>query len=95
MNTSEGRDQLMEEDLIEIGSVEHFFSKINVAVIDLKLPLSIGDRISIKGPATDFDQTVDSIQINRKNIPRAQAGQSIGVKLAQQAKERDVVYKKL
>ncbi len=85
----------MEEDLIEIGSVEHFFSKINVAVIDLKLPLSIGDRISIKGPATDFDQTVDSIQINRKNIPRAQAGQSIGVKLAQQAKERDVVYKKL
>jgi translation elongation factor EF-Tu-like GTPase len=85
----------MEEDVIEIGSVAHFFSKINVAVIDLKLPLSVGDKIAIKGPLTDFDQTVDSIQIDKKIIPRAQAGQSIGLKLAQQARERDIVYKKL
>lgn len=85
----------MEEAVIEIGSVAHFFPKINVAVIDLKLPLSVGDRIAIKGPLTDFDQTVDSIQIDRKTIPRAQAGQSIGLKLAQQARENDLVYKKL
>lgn len=85
----------MEEDIIEIGFITHFFAKINVAVIDLKLPLSVGDRISIKGPLTDFDQTVDSIQMERKNITRAQAGQNIGLKLSQQAKERDVVYKKL
>lgn len=84
----------MEEDIIEIGFITHFFAKINVAVIDLKLPLSVGDRISIKGPLTDFDQTVDSIQMERKNVTRAQAGQSIGLKLSQQAKERDVVYKK-
>ncbi len=85
----------MEEDVIEIGSVAHFSTKINLAVVDLKLPLSVGDRISIKGPLTDFDQTVDSIQIDRKSISRAQAGQSIGLKLSQQARERDVVYKKL
>jgi translation elongation factor EF-Tu-like GTPase len=84
-----------EEDVIEIGYIAHFFSKINVAILDLKLPLSVGDRILIKGPSTDFEQTVDSIQIDRKNITRAQAGQSIGLKVAQQAKERDVVYKKL
>jgi translation elongation factor EF-Tu-like GTPase len=86
---------MVEEDIIEIGDVAHFFTKINVAVVNLRLPLSVGDRILIKGPETDFDQTVDSIQIDRKNITRAQAGQSIGLKLAQQAKKRDVVYKKL
>jgi putative protease len=86
---------MTEEDVVEIGHVSHFFSKINVAVVDLQLPLSVGDRILIKGPSTDFEQIVDSIQIDRKNIPRAQAGQSIGLKVAQQAKERDVVYKKL
>jgi len=85
----------MEEDIIEIGCITHFFAKINVAVVDLKLPLSVGDHISIKGPLTDFDQTVDSIQMERKNITRAQAGQSIGLKLSQQAKERDVIYKRL
>ncbi|MGD6932705.1 MAG: translation elongation factor-like protein [Candidatus Bathyarchaeia archaeon] len=85
----------MEEDIIEIGYVAHFFSKISVAVVNLKLPLSVGDHISIKGPITDFDQQVDSIQIERKNISRAQAGQSIGLKLSQQARERDVIYKKL
>jgi len=86
---------MAEEDVIEIGHIAHFFSKINVAVVDLQLSLSVGDRILIKGPSTDFEQTVDSIQIDRKNIPRAQAGQSIGLKVAQQAKEKDVVYKKL
>ncbi len=85
----------MEEDVIEIGNVAHVFLKTNIAVVDLKLPLSVGDRISIRGPVTDFDQTVDSIQVERKNIVRAQAGKSIELKLVQQAKERDVVFKKL
>jgi len=86
---------MSEEDVIEIGHISHFFAKINVAVVNLQLPLSVGDRILIKGPSTDFEQTVDSMQIDRKNIPRAQAGQSIGLKVTQPAKEKDVVYKKL
>lgn len=85
----------IEEDLVEIGSVTHFFSKINVAVINLKLPLSVGDKIAVKGPVTDFDQTVESIQADKKSITRAQAGQSIGLKLAHPAKEHDIIYKKL
>lgn len=86
---------MSEEDVIEIGHVTHFFSKINVAVVELTLPLSVGDHLLIKGPTTDFEQTVDSMQIDRKNIPRAEAGQNIGLKLVQQAKEKDLVYKKL
>ena len=85
----------MEEAIIEIGHITHYFPKINVAIVELTLPLSVGDRILIKGPLTDFSQTVDSMEIDRKVIRRAEGGQSIGLKLAQPAKEKDVVYKKL
>jgi hypothetical protein len=35
------------------------------------------------------------MQIEHKNIPKAEAGQSIGMKMAEHVKERDAVYKKL
>ncbi len=85
----------MEEDIIEIGHITHFFPKISVAVVELTLPLAVGDSILVKGPTTDFQQTVDSMQIDRKAIQRAEGGQSIGLKVAQPVREKDVVYKKL
>ena len=86
---------LSEENIVEVGRITHFFSKISVAVVELTAPLSVGDRILVKGPSTDFEQAVESMQIEHKNIQRAEAGQSIGLKLAQRVKERDAVYKKL
>ena len=86
---------LSEENIVEVGRITHFFSKINVAVVELTAPLAVGDRILVKGPSTDFEQAVESMQIEHQNIPRAEAGQSIGLKLAQLAKEKDAVYKKL
>jgi hypothetical protein len=64
-----------------------------VAIVVLTLPLAVGDRILVKGPSTDFTQIVESMQIDRKNISRAEGGQSIGLKLSKQAREKDVVYK--
>jgi putative protease len=86
---------MSEEGIIEIGRVTHFFSKINVAVIELKAPLKVGETIMIKGPNTDFEQVVDSMQIEHKNVPLAAAGQSIGLKVLQRVRETDTVYKKL
>lgn len=83
-----------EEELIEVGRITHFFSKINVAVIELKAALSVGDTIAIKGPTTDFEQHVDSMQIEHQNVQRAEPGQSIGLKVMQRVRETDVVYKK-
>ena len=85
----------MDQAIIEIGYISHFFSKINVAIIELTLPLSVGDHILVKGPLTDFNQKVESMQIDRKEIHRVEGGQSVGLKLAQLAKEKDIVYKKL
>ena len=85
----------MSEEVVKVGNITHFFSKISVAVVELTAPLVVGDRILIKGPTTDFEQAVESMQIEHKNIEKAEAGQSIGMKMAEHVKERDVVYKKL
>ena len=85
----------LSEEVIQIGHITHFFPKISVAVLELTAPLAVGERILIKGPSTDFEQVVESMQIEHMNIQRAEAGQSIGLKTAQQAKVRDVVYKRL
>jgi putative protease len=86
---------LTEENVVEIGRITHFFSKINVAVIELTAPLKVGDTIMIKGPSTDFEQVVDSMQIEHANVQMAETGQSIGLKVMQRVRETDMVYKKV
>lgn len=86
---------MSEENVVEVGHVTHFFAKISVAVIELSAPLAVGDHILIKGPTTDLEQAVESMQIEHENIQRAEAGQSIGLRVVQRVRERDMVYKKL
>lgn len=83
----------MGEELIEVGRVTHFYPKISVAIVELKAPLSIGDKILIKGATTNFEQTVESMQIEHKNIESAEAGQIIGLKVKDRVRENDKVYK--
>ncbi len=83
----------MEEKPEEVGKATHFFTKISVAVVELKAPLSVGDKIRIMGPTTDFEQTVESMQIEHENVKTAKAGQSIGLKVKDHVREGDTVYK--
>ena len=83
----------MEEQPQEIGKVTHFFTKINVAVVELKAPLSVGDKIRIAGPTTDLELTVESMQIEHENVKTAKAGQSVGLKVTGHVRENDTVYK--
>ena len=88
---------LAEKELKEVGIVSHYFTKISVAVVELKDTIRIGDRIVIRGGtypfATNFEQTVESMQVEHKNIESAKAGQSIGLKVNQKVREGDKVYK--
>jgi len=86
---------LSDENVVKVGRVAHFFSKISVAVVELTAPLSVGDHLVFKGPNTDFEQVVESMQIEHVNVQRAEAGQSIGLKVLQHVRETDSVYKKL
>ncbi|MEM4576352.1 MAG: hypothetical protein QW701_02675 [Candidatus Nezhaarchaeales archaeon] len=84
---------MSEGELKEVGIVTHYYTKIGVAVISLTDTLSVGDRILIKGPTTNFEQNVESMQIERKNVIAAYGGQSIGLKVIQKVREGDKVYK--
>ena len=81
------------EELREVGRVSHFFGKINVAIIEVKDIISVGDQILIKGPTTDIEQTVDSMEIEHTKVKQAEAGQSIGMKVNARVRENDLVYK--
>jgi len=81
------------EELQEVGKVTHFFARINVAVVELKTLISVGDRIVIKGPTTNLEQTVESMEIEHEKVTRAEAGQSIGLKVNNRVRENDAVYK--
>lgn len=86
---------LSEENIIEVGRITHFYTRISVAVVELSAPLAVGDTILVKGPNTDFEQVVESMQIEHENIEKAGAGQSIGLKVVQRVREGDIAYKKL
>lgn len=76
-----------------VGKVTHYFTKISVAVVELTDELKIGDRISIEGHTTNFQQIVTSMQIEHQNVEKAGPGQSIGLKVEQRVREGDLVYK--
>jgi len=83
----------MAEEKKLVGKVAHYFSKIGVAVIELTDKLSVGDMISVEGPNTNFQQKIDSMQIEHKNIKTAKKGDSIGLKVIDRVRETDSVYK--
>ena len=77
----------------KIGEIEHFYNGISVAVVNIGASIKKGDTISIEGPSTNFQQKVESMQIDKKNISEAKKGQSIGLKVSEKVKPKDVVYK--
>jgi len=76
-----------------IGIVTHYFPKVRAAVVKLKVPLSIGDTVKIKGHTTEFKQKVTSLQIDRVPINTAKRGDEIGLLVDSRVRQHDVVYK--
>ena len=76
-----------------IGTVSHYWGKLEVAGIELSAVLEVGDTIHILGHTSDFTQTVESIQIEQETVESAKAGDSIGVKVSERARINDQVLK--
>ena len=77
-----------------IGKVTHYFSNIEVAVINLSSALKEGDDIRITGGEnTDFTQTVGSMQIDHEKVKSAKKGDSVGMKVDEKVREGYQVYK--
>ncbi len=77
-----------------IGRITHYFSNIEVAVINLTAPLKVGDTIRVVGgKETDFEQEVKSMQIEHEEVKSGKKGDSIGTKIAEKVHEGYKVFK--
>lgn len=78
----------------KIGRIVHYFSKLGVAAIELTDgDLKVGDRIHIQGHTTNFEQQVESLQIENDKVNEAKKGQKVGTKVKDHVRENDTVYK--
>ena len=79
---------------VPIGHVMQFFAKPSVAAIEITSgTLSIGDTIRIKGATTQFDQKVESMEIDRMPVSTVGAGQAVGIKVRDRVRQHDKVFK--
>lgn len=75
------------------GQCEGYFDKIEVAVIKITSPVRKGDVIIFEKYNGLFEQTVGSMQINKKSVTLARSGSDIGIKVAMEPKVGTAVYK--
>lgn len=77
----------------KVGKITHYYDKISVAVVELSGTLSAGDTIKISGHGREFNQTVTSMQVEHEEIKEAKEGQIVGMKVDQEVKEGDEVFR--
>ncbi|HIE51219.1 MAG TPA: translation elongation factor-like protein [Armatimonadetes bacterium] len=79
---------------VEVGKVVHFFPRPSAAGIEITAgTLKIGDTIHIKGHTTDFEQVIESMQIQNQPITEAKVGDLVGIKVRERVRAGDTVYK--
>ncbi|MDO9534058.1 MAG: translation elongation factor-like protein [Bacillota bacterium] len=76
-----------------LGTVTHYFRKLSVAVLDLKEPLAVKDLVAFRGATTDFEQEIESLQVDHQNIEVAGMGQEVAVKVKDKVRAGDTIYK--
>lgn len=75
------------------AEVIHYFDKIKVAVLRANSPLAAGDKVRIiGGEDTDFEQMIESMQVEHNQIDQAKKGDEIGLKVKEKVRDGYKVY---
>jgi translation initiation factor IF-2 len=76
-----------------VGIVIQYFAKPEVAAIQLTDgEIKVGDTLRFKGATTNFEQKIESMQIDRAPVQSAKAGQSVGIKVKERVRQHDKVF---
>lgn len=75
------------------GRITHYYTSIGVAGVEVSSSLEVGNQIRIKGHTTDFEQKIESMQIEHKEVIKAAKGQVIGLKVKDYVREHDMIYR--
>lgn len=81
---------MSEEKLV--GKITHYYNNIGVGIVELAGALKAGDAVRIKGKDRDFEQVIDSMEIEHKEVSKAGKGDVVGIKVKEKVKEGDEVY---
>lgn len=76
-----------------VGIVVHVFDRILVAVLRLEKGIRLGDHLHFLGGHTDFEQRIDSMQVDHKPVEQAAPGTEVAIKLGQAVRRGDAVYR--
>lgn len=77
-----------------IGKVTHFFDKIGVAVLNVDETVKVGDKLRfVGGEHTDFEQLIDSMQVDHQAVKSAKKGEDVAVKVQDKVREGYRVYR--
>jgi len=77
-----------------LGEVSNYFEHIGVAAIKLSLALKVGDKIHVTGGEnTDFEQEVESMQIQHDKVEKAKKGDEVGLKVKEKVRKGYKVFK--
>lgn len=77
----------------EIGKITHYYSHINVAVLELTDYLEAGETIHILGRYTDFTQKVTSMEIDHHHIILAGPRDNVALKVIEPVHVHDTIYR--
>ncbi len=77
----------------QVGTVSQYFARIGVAGINVTASLRVGDRIHVKGHTTDFEQVVESMQMDHGPVQEAKSGESVGIKVMDRVRDGDHVFR--
>ena len=78
----------------EIGFVSNYFSNISVAAVEITAgTVSVGDTLHFSGNTTDYESTVESMQIEHESVTEAKKGDSVGLKVSERVRKGDKVFK--
>jgi hypothetical protein len=81
----------MAEELI--GTITHYFPKPQVGVLKLQADLKLGDVLHIRGHTTDFEQEIESMQVEHSAVETANEGTEVAVRLRERARAGDEAYR--
>ena len=81
---------------VKVGTVSHYYNHLGVAIIEVESTFSVGDKLKFVRHGTGeelFKQEVISIQVEHKQIDKAEKKMSVGVKVDTPVHEGNEVFK--
>jgi len=75
-----------------VGKVTHYYDKIGVAVVKLGKALKVGDKVKFVHGEKEFEQMLESMQLEHAQVTTGKKGQEVAIKVNQETKSGTEVH---